>query len=139
VQDTSVPYGNYIFETALYMNPLSSFLAADGYIEYYTFTEDALVITEETGSQRSIPVKYERSPVDEQNFMASFDIDVGTPDISNYKERYKYTLNEPTSTNPTYQLYMMDSEVWFARLNKGSMWSIYKISRFEGALPKLID
>lgn len=90
-------YGNYVFETQLYKNPLSSFIASDGYIEYYTLTKNLLIITDETGNQQRFEVAYEHDSVDEDKFKNSFIIDdVGIPDISSYKERYYYTL---TSTS----------------------------------------
>jgi len=132
VQETSGLYGNYLFETAIYMNPLSSFYPFDGYVEYYTFTEDMLMITNETGLQTIVPAKYEKVAVDTEAFKDAFDIDVGVPDISKYKERFQYTLNELTSTNPAYRLYLMGSEVWLARINNTSIWSIYKLKRVDG-------
>lgn len=93
-------YRNYLFEKLLYINPLSSYYISDGYVEYYTFSRDALVITDKTGLQRNIPVQYKEVAV-----------------------------------NPVYRLYLMDGEVWLARMNNGSMWSIYKLTRYNGDIP----
>ncbi len=128
-------YGNYVFEKQVYMNPLSSFIAFDGYKEYYTFTKDGLTITEESGSQRSMAVKYERVEVDEQAFKAGFMMDMGVPDISKYKGRYQYTLTDAPSAIPAFRLYLMDDEVWLAHWNSEYTWSIYKIARYDGELP----
>lgn len=130
---TAELYGNYLFEATVYMNPLSSFYPFDDYVEYYTFTKDTLVITDKNGSQKSIPVQYNMAAVDTEKFKAAFDMDVGVPDITKYSERYQYTLNKTSST--TYCIYLMDSEIWLARINNGSMWSIYKLARLAGEIP----
>ncbi len=136
-------YGNYVFETQLYMNPLSSFVASDGYIEYYTLTKNLLIITDETGNQQRFEVAYERDSVDEDEFKNSFIIDdVGIPDISSYKERYYYTLTS-TSASTVYRIYQLDDEMWISKIHKDTVntqkseytWNIYKITKFDGKIP----
>lgn len=136
--ETPELYENYLFEKLLYINPLSSFYISDGYVEYYTFSRDALVITDKTGLQRNISVHYKKVAVDTKDFKAAFKIGVeGAPDITKYKERYQYTLNEPSEINPVYRLYLMDNEVWLASMSNGSMWTIYKLTRYNGKVPRL--
>lgn len=154
--------GNYIFEKQIYMNPLSSFIAFDGYLEYYTFTRDSLLITDETGSQQRITGTYNQSEVKEQDFKNSFIMtSIGIPDISSYKERRQYTLTD--GSNTAYRIYLLDDEIWLARIyrntaskpntgksNTGSpdsgssdsgspkseyIWSIYKMKEFSGEVP----
>ncbi len=144
-------YGNYKFDKQVYMCPFSSFLALDGYEQYYTLGKDTLTITEATGDQRIFPVTYERTEVNEQDFGASFifadDVETasGKPDISQYRQRYQYTLLNPLESGYGYRLYVMDGEVWLAKLNyneklNGSnneyIWSIYKMAKFGGELPQ---
>lgn len=136
-------YGNYVFETQLYMNPFSSFIASDGYTEYYTLTKNLLIITDETGNQQRFEVAYEHDSVDEDEFKNSFIIDdVGIPDISSYKERYYYTLTS-TSVSTVYRIYQLDDEIWISKIHKDTVntqkseytWNIYKITKFDGKIP----
>lgn len=144
-------YGDYKFDKQVYMCPFSSFLALDGYEQYYTLGKDTLTITEATGDQRIFPVTYERSEVNDQDFNASFlfadDVETlgGKPDISQYKQRYQYTLLNPLESGYGYRLYVMDDEVWLAELNYNEklngpgnefVWSIYKIAKYGGKLPQ---
>lgn len=134
-------YGNYVFKEQVYMNLLSSFLAYEGYAQYYTLTEDTLTITEEKGLQRSFDITYELSEFDEQEFKDSFVFDLGELDISKYKERLKYTLCAPAEHSEGYELYVIDGELWLAEVNTGELgdryfWSIYRIEKYGGELPK---
>lgn len=136
-------YGNYVFEKQVYMNPLSSFIAFDGYKEYYTFTQNSLILTDETGYQQKNTVTYERAEMDEQEFKNSFIMDsIGVPDIAAYKERYQYTLIS-ASASAVYRIYQLDDEIWLARIHKDTantqkseyIWNIYKITKFGGEIP----
>ena len=97
-------------------------------------SEEVLIIMERDGSETRVPALYERVKVEEKGFKDAFAMEPALLDISVYQERYQYTLNADSYTT-VYRLYLMDNEVWLACLNNGSMWSIYKISRFEGAPP----
>lgn len=139
-------YGNYVFEKQIYMNPLSSFLALDGYREYYTLTENMLILTSETGDQQRITVAYEQAEVDEQEFKNSFLVDnVGVIDIDAYKERNQYTLTG-TSSSAVYRIYRLDDEIWLARIHKDTaniqkseyIWNIYKITKYDGEIPSKV-
>lgn len=136
-------YGNYMFEKQVYMNPLSSFIASDLYKEYYTLTENILILTDEAGNQQRFEVTYEQDAVDEDEFNNSFMIDgFGIPDISFYKNMYQYTLTD-VSGSPIYRMYRLDDEIWLARIHKDTantqtseyIWNIYKITRFDGEIP----
>ncbi len=134
--DGDVPNGNYVFEKQIYMNPLSSFIAFDGYQEYYTITNDMLVLTDEAGSRQRIEVAIEQAELNEKEFQNSFEINIGVPDIASFRERYLYTLTD-ASGSEVYRIYQLDDELWLARMNRGSKmhWSIYKITRFDGDIP----
>lgn len=131
-----MPSGNYVFEKQIYMNPLSSFIAFDGYQEYYTITEDMLVLTDASGNQQRISGTLEKGDLDEQEFQNSFDINIGIPDITAFQKRYRYTLTD-ISGSMVYRIYQLDDEIWLARMASGSKkhWSIYKITKFEGEIP----
>lgn len=135
--------GSYRFEQQVYMNPLSSFLALDGYKEYYTFAADSLVVTDAYGSQRRTIVSYEPDAVDAQAFSQGFGpiaTGFGAPDISTFKERRQCTLLD-ASGKALYRVYELDDQTWFARLHWNSreqseyIWSIYRISPFDEDIP----
>ena len=136
-------YGNYMFEKQVYMNPLSSFIAFDGYKEYYTLTENMLILTNEAGNQQRFEVTYEQTAVDEDEFNNSFMIDgFGIPDISFYKNMYQYTLAD-ASGSAIYRIYSLDDEIWLVQIHRDTantqkseyIWNIYKITRFDGEIP----
>lgn len=135
VSDTNEFYGNYIYEKTVYISPLNSFCTFDGFVEYYTFSRDSMTITDKIGLQRKIPAQYAKVVVDTEDFNAAFNIDEYIPDITKYKERYQYTLNDFTPINPVYRIYLMDDEVWLASMNSGTMWTIYKLKRYNGKIP----
>lgn len=130
-------FGNYRFEEQVYMNPASSFIATADLREHYTFTKTSIIISNES-SKQELPASYEREKVDEEAFKDLFFIELGVPDISLYKERYQYTLTAP-SESPAYRLYMMDEEIWLAKMQSDSamsqrsehIWSIYKIVKHD--------
>jgi hypothetical protein len=136
-------YGKYVFKKQVYMNPLSSFLALDGFHEYYTFSEDAFIITDQNGSQRSMKISYQPEPLDEAAFGNSFMMDgFGIPDIAAYKEKCQFTMTG-ISDIVLYRLYLLDNEIWLAQIHMDSanakkseyIWSIYQIERLEGGIP----
>lgn len=139
---SDVPYGNYVFEKQIYMNPLSSFMAFDGYKEYYTLTKNLLILTDETGIQQRVAVTYKQDTVDDQEFKNSFMMNnFGITDITKYKERYQYTLIG-ASGSAVYRIYRMDDEIWLARIHEDTantqkseyIWNIYKITS-TGEIP----
>ncbi|MGB8454124.1 MAG: hypothetical protein WCD89_17570 [Anaerocolumna sp.] len=123
------------------MNPLSSFIAFDGFKEYYTLTKNLLILTDETGIQQRFAVTYQQDKVDEQTFKNSFMINISVPDITKYKDKYQYTLTD-TSDSAVYRIYRMDNEIWLAQIHKDYantqkseyIWSIYKITN-AGEIP----
>ncbi len=140
-------YGNYVFEKQIYMNPLSSFLALEGYREYYTLTENDLIVTDEAGNQQKYAVTYQQAEPDPKEFEKSFSpFLTDIPDISAYKDRRQYTLTDDSGA-AAYRIYRLDDEIWLARIHanadnsqKGeSIWSIYKIARFQGEIPLKIS
>ncbi|RAU96393.1 hypothetical protein [Paenibacillus sp. YN15] len=144
-KETESLYGSYRFEKQIYMNPLSSFMAFEGFEEYYTFTENSLIITDTAGNQRKVATagEWQQSTVDEQEFknsliMKSSDI----PELASYKERKQYTLTAPSAV-PAYRLYVLDDEIWLARLQANTaniqqsvyFWSIFKLARLDERIP----
>ncbi len=139
-------YGNYVFEKQIYMNPLSSFTATGGYKEYYTLTEDSLVLTDDlTGKQQKIAGKYEKGGVDEKRFADGFFPGMDVPDISGYKDGRQYTFTDADGA-VRYRLYLLDDQIWLACIHNDKanaekseyIWSIYKIARFDGEIPSKV-
>lgn len=138
LQETGEPHGSYRFEEQVYMNLLSSFVAVDGFKEYYTFTENSLIITDGAGNQQKMKAVYERKALDVQKFNESFMPSINVPNILGYKERYEYVLTD-SAVDPEYRLFLLDDEVWLAKTNKDNVntlkseyiWSIYKISKLD--------
>lgn len=130
-------YGTYEFKENIYTNPLSSYIPVKGYMPTYTLTKDSLVITEIGGEKRTVPAKYEQAPVDKDAFEALFMSfpDFKPPDISVYKDRYRYTLNDGDTGNPLFRLYLLDDTVWLAQLKDDGkqMWCLYELGRTEGS------
>lgn len=128
------PYGDFVFDQQLYMNPLSSFVVHDDFSGYYSLTEDGLTVTE-MGKSLNYGIVYEDQELAEEQFMDSFIFAAGTmPDISSYKKRYQ--LAETAAIGSVfYRLYRMDGELWLARfhhdnanrLKNSYIWSIYRI------------
>jgi hypothetical protein len=139
--------GTYQFKKQVYMNPLSSFMAMEGFQEYYTFSEDAFLITDQAGNQRSMKVTYQPEPFDEAAFQNSFMMEgFEIPDITSFNDRRQYTITE-TLGSMVYRLYLLDNEIWLAQIHKDYanrlkneyIWSIFQIERFEGAVPLAVS
>ena len=136
------PFGNYAFERQIYMNPLSSFLAFDGYQEYYTLTKDTLIVRSINGSQQEYPITYKKTKVDKQTFQNEFSMgNIIAPDLSSYRSCYQLAEDAGSSI---YRIFQMDDELWLAHVHSGKsidsqksnyIWSIYKIKKFEGEFP----
>lgn len=136
-------YGSYTSEKNLYMNPLSSQMASDWSGDYYTFTENLLIITNKnSGNQQQIAVNFEQKEVDEQEFRSHFMLDIrGVPDISAFRQRTEYTLTDHTGS-ALYRIYLLDDEMWLARVHKDNaniswseyFWSVYRMAPYEGEM-----
>jgi len=135
-------YGDYIFEKQVYMNPLSSFIAFDGYEEYYTFTEDAFVLTGGDGVRRRTAVSYEEEKWDKKLFDDLFMMqNGGTLDVTAYEKISQYALRSEEKV--LFRLFLLDDVLWLARIHESFseveeeayIWSIFKIQRLEGAVP----
>ncbi len=140
-------YGTYQFKKQIYMNPLSSFLALDGFHEYYTFSEDSFTITDQGGNQRSMTVTYQPESFDEAIFRNSFMMEgFAIPDITSFKDRRQYTVTE-ISGSMVYRFYLLDHEMWLAQIHKDYanrikneyIWSIFQIERYEGEIPLMVS
>jgi len=140
---SDLPYGDYVFEKQIYMNPLSSFIAFDGFKEYYTLSKNLLILTDETGIQHRFVVNCKQDKVNNQEFKNSFMMkNFGIIDITKYKERYQYTLTSVSSSD-VYRIYRLDDEIWLARIHTDTasnykseyIWSIFKITEYNGEIP----
>ncbi len=137
IQEQKELYGNYTYEKQIYVNPLSSFIAPDGYKVYYTFQEDNDYITTAEGNQSYLCSINQKTALDEETFKNAFNPDdVGVPDISGYKDRFLLT-----DASTGYTLYKMDNELWLAYSRpigdseENCIWFIYKIKPYGGELP----
>lgn len=137
--------GNYIFEKWLYLTLLSSQLVPDGYVEYYTFTENALIITDVDGNQNEFPITYQKTEVSPEAFAEDFFSMEPGPVISGYQSCYLLTDDEGSYP---YRVYAMDNEIWLAYFQtkyvtntKGptekvsQIWSVYQIVPYDGEIP----
>lgn len=134
--------GNYIFDKQIYMNMLSSFLAYDGLKEYYTFTDDKLIITDSFGIKHIYAVTYEACTVNEADFKQSFIMENEIVDISYYASKHQYVLKDASGA-VVYRVFMLDNDIWLIRVHKDTVnaekheyiWSIFKIKKYEGDIP----
>ncbi len=122
----------YAFDKCLYMNPLSSYYPFDTTGQLYLFDPDGVfnIISEETGeileSISLIDWTGKEVGTKEWNSLFAF----GDPvDISSYSVRKQYEASDK------YRIYQMDGEVWLATVNKGNLWSLYRLK--ETAKPDI--
>jgi hypothetical protein len=136
-------YGTYAFLKQLYMNPLSSFMAFDGFEEYYELTENTLAFIDASGQMRSMDIAWQEEPVDSKAYESSFMMEgFGIPDISAYKNMRQFTLASAGLENIVYRIYLMDDEVWLANIHKDTahlespeyIWSIFRIEKYDVSL-----
>ncbi len=136
-------YGAYAFKKQLYMNPLSSFMAFDGFEEYYELTENTLAFIDASGQRRSMDITWQEEPVDRKAYESSFIMEgFGIPDISVYKNMRQFTLTSSSLENAVYRIYLMDDEIWLANIHKDSahlqmseyIWSIFRIEKYAVSL-----
>lgn len=127
--------GNYIFDKLIYMNPLSSYMPAEGMQEYFNLSRSMLTIINQAGERQYVAISMdERRTLDQQGFDDLFMPDLEKPDLSRFRDCYEYRLCE--NDNNSYRLYVLDKEIWLTRLHsKAGMWSIYRIKKHSGALP----
>ena len=117
--------GLYKYEETDYNNPASPYLVALDKDNEYLITEDSLTVIHKDGSEEKIAAKFEESEVDEASFASLFKPETIAPDISGYKHRYEYSVDEQ------YRLYTMDGEVWLARCPGCIMGTIYRLVEVE--------
>ncbi len=135
--------GTYVFEKKVYLL-LTPKLVSDSYIEYYTFSDDMLVVTDASGTEKEYPIFFQKSEVDKEAFASEFSIEPG-PDLSAYQSCYLLTDDEASYP---YRIYAMDGEIWLANFDvlyitntkgptekKIRINSIFQITPYAGALP----
>ncbi|MBA7577979.1 hypothetical protein ES708_19835 [subsurface metagenome] len=117
--------GYYEYEETIYHNPASSYLVTKDNADDYIIADDYLTIVHTDGTEEQIPASFAKSEVDEEAFVALFQFEIGVPDISAFKQRHQYSINEQ------YRLYVMDDEVWLAQCPGDTMWGIYRLTKIE--------
>ena len=144
-QDTTRLYGNYIFEKTIYLPLYSSRMITDDYVEYYTFTEDTLIITDADGNREEYAISYQKTRVSPEVFAEEFHPVEPGPDISGYQNCYLLTDDEGSQQ---YRVYAMDDELWLASFGiayitntkgptekKARIGSIFQIVPYDGEIP----
>jgi len=139
-EERSDLYGSYRFHSQVYMHPLSSAYAGEGYEAQYALSEHALILADEVRRQ-DVEIEWQNGQlIDEQTFRDDFGPmnEIGLPDLSSYRDVTRYMLKEAGAA-PGYALYLLDDTVWLAELRKleapqGSfrtIWSIFELTRQE--------
>lgn len=128
-------YGTYDFVKQLYINPLSSFFAPDGFQEQYELGESSFAIIDSTGVKKSLEMSIVQTDMDEKEYQSSFMPEsIDAPDITDYKNRIQYTLTN-LSDGIEYRLLQLDDETWLIKMHTDTVnvlktkyiWSIYRI------------
>jgi len=117
--------GYYQYENTIYANPASSYMVTKENAADYVITEDSITILHTDGTKEQITSSFEKSEADAEAFTALFLFEIGMPDISAYKQRHQYSINEQ------YLLYVMDDEIWLAQCPRDTMWGIYRLVEVE--------
>ncbi len=114
-------YGAYRTARIVYTDPLAEF-AADflqpGNVTV-SLTEDMLTINAGAFGAFSMLTDYRKIRLTDEAFRRSFDIAYGMPDISSYRERWQYQINDATEDFPGFQIYRMDDQIWLVELMSG--------------------
>lgn len=116
--------GYYRYEKTIYALPLSSYIAQQENVDY-VITEDSFTIRNIDGSKEMIATNFEKSEVDIESFTALFKPTINVPEISGFKQRYQFFINE------RYRMYTMDREVWLALCPEDTIWRIYQLDKVE--------
>ncbi len=135
--------GNYVFEKKIYLL-LTPKLISDDYVEYYTFTDDTLTVTDAYGGKEEHTIAFQKSEVDKETFANEFSVLPG-PDISGYQNCY--LLTDDQGSYP-YRVYAMDDELWLADFEilyitntkgptekKVRIGNIFQIVPYDGEVP----
>ncbi len=134
-EDESIE-GIYEFGDNVYVNPLGSFIAAKGYMPYFEITADKLrIIDPQNDTVEEIGGKAALLDVSQEDFNALFEKEIvldgfSVPDIAAYSVCSQYAVYKDTYAE--YRVYLMDAEVWLAKLSNGHMWSIYRLLKTRG-------
>ena len=115
--------GYYKYEETIYRNPVSSYLVTKDNADDYIIADDSVTIVHTDGTREQILTSLNKSEVDEEAFVALFQFqpEIGVPDISIFKQRHQYSINEQ------YCLYVMDDEVWLEQFPGSTIWGIYRL------------
>ncbi|GBF73825.1 hypothetical protein PA598K_02147 [Paenibacillus sp. 598K] len=139
-EERSDLYGSYRFHSQVYMHPLSSAFAGEGYEAQYVLSEHALILADDVRRQ-DVEIEWQDGQlIDEQTFRDDFGplSEVGVPELPPYGELYRYVLKEAGAT-PGYALYLVGDAVWLAELREleaperkfRTIWSIFELTRQE--------
>jgi len=133
--------GKYEFDEVMYLSPLSS--SSKDYINkknqgtVYTINKDSFEIVSSENDYEISNLIYKRKKMDD-DLVQSFNDSVwvsgwGTVSISEYKEKYQYSIYNEENEKINLYLYSMDGELWIASYtdntanNSEIIMSIYKL------------
>jgi hypothetical protein len=129
--------GKYKFDEIIYLSYLSS--STKDYINknmegtVYTINKDSFeIVSSENHYEISKPI-YKRKKMDDDLIQVFNDSILGTLSISEYKEKYQYSIYNKQNKKMNFYLYSMDDELWIASYtdnttnNAEIIMSIYKL------------
>ena len=116
--------GYYQYEKTVYRNSLGEYIMTKEDAPDYIISKTSFTFLYIDGTRKQISSSFKKSKVDTEEFAALFQYNINVPDISVFKQRYQYIINDE------YSLYAMDSEVWLALCADNTMWSIYQLVKF---------
>lgn len=132
-------YGTYTFDSPIYISSLSSTsienIKEQNKQTKYRITQDVFEIISTDNKYKISNPKYDKKEMDE-SLIKEFNTAVfNAVSISEYKEKYKYTIYNEKNQKIKYYLYLMDSEIWIASYinnnvsNTDIIYDIYKIKK----------
>lgn len=124
--------GRYEFEENVYTNPLGSFIAMKGYMPFFEITNNNLrIVYMDYDTVEEYPGTVAPAIVSKDEFDALFEdemvLEDMIPDISSYKQCRQYAVYTDDVNQLEYRLYLMDDEVWLAKMANSHLWSIYRL------------
>ncbi|WBW95197.1 hypothetical protein [Oceanirhabdus sp. W0125-5] len=133
--------GKYEFDSIVYLSPLSS--SSKDYLNkkmkgtVYTINKDSFKAVSSENHYEISKLTYKRNKMDDELVQAFndsvWDSSWGNISISEYKERYKYSIYNEQNEKINFYLYSMDEELWIASYtdntanNSEIIMSIYKL------------
>lgn len=123
--------GKYGFDKIIYLSSLSS--STKDYMEkgmegtaYKISKESFEIVNSESHYKISKPT-YKREKMDDDLVQAFNDSVFGTVSISEYKEKYQYSIYNNQNDKTNFYLYSMNDELWIASYVDKTAYYIFKL------------